>query len=98
VGLAVGIPDPDQDDARMLVGMWVDPARRGDGTAAALVDAVAGWACGDGGRALTLWVVDGNERARRFYEHAGFVATGERAALPTDPAVRESRMARALQS
>ncbi|MCD2188936.1 GNAT family N-acetyltransferase [Actinomycetospora soli] len=96
VGVAVGIDDPDDADARHLVGMWVEPAHRGDGTAARLVEAVLGWARGDGARAVALWVVDGNERARRFYARLGFRATGERGPLPSDPAVLESRLRRAI--
>lgn len=96
VGVAVGIDDPDEPDARHLVGMWVEPAHRGDGTAARLVDAVGRWARADGATALALWVVDGNERARRFYDRLGFRPTGERGPLPSDPTVLESRMRRAL--
>ncbi|WP_018334091.1 GNAT family N-acetyltransferase [Actinomycetospora chiangmaiensis] len=96
VGVAVGIDDPDEPDARHLVGMWVEPAHRGDGTAWRLVDAVVGWAREDGARALALWVVDGNDRARRFYDRLGFRPTGERGPLPSDPTVRESRLRRSL--
>lgn len=96
VGVAVGIDDPDAVDARHLVGMWVEPAHRGRGVADDLVAAVTAWAVEDGAVALALWVVDHNPRARRFYERLGFVATGERGPLPSDPDVTESRMIRAL--
>ncbi|GLZ50394.1 GNAT family N-acetyltransferase [Actinomycetospora sp. NBRC 106378] len=96
VGVAVGIGDPDEVDARHLVGMWVEPAHRGDGTAGRLVDAVVGWARDDGAAALALWVVDGNDRARRFYDRLGFHPTGQRGPLPSDPTVLESRMRRTL--
>ncbi|GLZ49085.1 hypothetical protein Acsp06_52700 [Actinomycetospora sp. NBRC 106375] len=96
VGLACGIPEPGDADGRHLVGMWVEPARRGEGVADLLVDAVVAWARADGGRRLALWVVDGNVRARRCYERLGFTLTGERQPLPTDPSVTESRMLRHL--
>ena len=96
VGVACGIDDPGETGARHLVGMWVEPAHRGGPAAPALLAAVLGWARDDGADALALWVVDGNERARRCYERAGFVATGERQPLPSDGAVMESRMRRAL--
>ncbi|MDL5155855.1 GNAT family N-acetyltransferase [Actinomycetospora termitidis] len=96
VGVAIGIDDPDEVAARHLVGMWVEPAHRADGTADRLVAAVLRWARGDGATAIALWVVDGNERARRFYARLGFTPTGERGPLPSDPAVLESRMRRTL--
>ena len=33
---------------------------------------------GEGFRAATLWVLRGNERARRFYERAGWTVDGAR--------------------
>ncbi|MEJ2860703.1 GNAT family N-acetyltransferase [Actinomycetospora flava] len=98
VGVAVGVPEPDDPDGRHLVGMWVAPEYRGHGVADALVDAVVGWARDEGAVRLALWVVDGNPRARGFYERHGFVATGERGPLPSDPAVTESRMTRSISS
>ena len=47
-----------------------------------LVEAVLGWAREDGAQAVALWVVDGYERARRFYTRLGFRPTGERGPLP----------------
>lgn len=94
VGIAVGIAEPDVPDARMLVAMWVAPERRGDGTAVALVDAVVGWAREDGARLLTLWVVDDNERARRFYARLGFRPDGSRQPMPNRSSIEESRLRR----
>ncbi|WP_345411694.1 enoyl-CoA hydratase [Actinomycetospora chlora] len=96
VGLACGIPEPDDPAGRHLVGMWVEPAERGHGVADDLVDAVLGWARDDGAVRIALWVVDGNPRARRCYERRGFTPTGERQPLPSDPSVTESRMTRGL--
>lgn len=96
VGLACGIPEPEDPCGRHLVGMWVEPERRGQGVADRLVAAVTQWALEEGARRLALWVVDGNRRARRCYERLGFVATGERQPLPTDPSVTESRMTREI--
>lgn len=92
-GLAVGIPEPGDPDGRHLVSMWVAPEHRGRGVADRLVGAVVAWAREDGAACLALWVVDGNPRARRFYERLGFAATGERGPLPSDPSVMEARMA-----
>lgn len=94
VGVAVGVDEPDVDDARMLVSMWVAAPERGSGIADALVDAVTGWAREDGARVLTLWVVDGNARARRFYGRLGFTPDGARKPLPGRPELLESRLRR----
>lgn len=47
----------------------------------------------EGARVLTLFVADGNDRARRLYERLGFRSTGERQPLPSDPARGEERYA-----
>ncbi len=88
IGLAGGYPDNPPE----LVSMWVAPAGRGTGAASALIDAVAGWARDGGATELDLWVVEGNDRARRAYERAGFVATGAvQPVRPGEPRM-ESRM------
>jgi GNAT superfamily N-acetyltransferase len=92
VGLACGIPEPDDENGRHLVGMWVEPAFRGRGLSDLLVAAVMAWTRREGAETLALWVVDGNDRALGFYERVGFEATGERQPLPGAPEVMESRM------
>ena len=93
IGLAIGIADEEEPaDERHLISMWVDPAARGTGVAAALVDAVRGWAAAEGAVALNLWVVDGNEPAARFYTRLGFTDTGVRQLYPRDPSVTERRL------
>ncbi|HEY2191207.1 MAG TPA: GNAT family N-acetyltransferase [Actinomycetospora sp.] len=92
VGLACGIPDPDDETGRHLVGMWVEPAFRGRGLADLLVAAVMAWTRREGAAFLALWVVDDNPRALGLYERLGFEATGERQPLPGSPGVIESRM------
>ena len=91
VGIVAGYVTEDDGDVRHLVAMWVEPAHRGYGAAAPLVEAVCRWAADDGGRAVSLWVADGNDRARRFYERLGFTGTGERQPLPSDPEIGEER-------
>ena len=79
VGIAIGLVDTDDPARCHLVGMWVEPAARGTGTAAALVDTVREWAAGtDGASVLVLGVMDGNEVARRLYVRLGFTPTGRR--------------------
>lgn len=79
-----------------LVSMWVSPAARGNGVGRALVDAVTSWARSRGHGELHLWVTESNSHARKLYERGGFIATGERQPLPSDPALQEIRMRRTL--
>jgi len=50
----------------------VDESAEGQGVGRALMDAAAGWARERGFHRLTLNVFQGNARARRLYERAGF--------------------------
>lgn len=97
VGLVAGYRTGEDGDVRHLVAMWVHPEYRGSGAAARLVDAVRAWAADDGGRVLSLWVADGNDRARRFYARLGFAGTGDRQPLPSDPRIGEERLALRLR-
>lgn len=96
VGIVSFYVEVAQPDERQLVSMWVAPEARGTGVGALLVQAARQAAAAEGAQALTLFVADGNDRARRFYERLGFRATGERQALPSDPCVGEERYAVAL--
>jgi GNAT superfamily N-acetyltransferase len=93
IGLAAGTrgrlaPEESGPHVRQLISMWVAPQFRGSGAAEALVEAVRGWAESDGGRVLALGVMEGNGRARRFYERVGFKATGRTIPSESDPAAR----------
>lgn len=61
-----------------LLSMWVSPEARGTGCADLLVSAVAEAVRAESADRLTLWVADGNDRARAFYLRAGFKPTGVR--------------------
>ena len=73
VGMASGVVE-DEDGAE-LISMWVDPAARGSGVAAALIEAVVEWAR-SAGRATYLMVRSENARAIAAYARAGFVDLG----------------------
>jgi GNAT superfamily N-acetyltransferase len=97
VGLAAGMPSRDGlCHRRDLISMWVHPAHRNRGIAARLMHIVVGWAAGDGAREVALWVADGNATAAAVYRRAGFVPTGRRQPLPSDPAVGEEEWVLAL--
>jgi GNAT superfamily N-acetyltransferase len=72
VGLAGGVPADGDPTAAELFSMWVDPDARGRGVAAALTDAVVGWARGRGYRRVWLEVASGNDTATRTYARYGF--------------------------
>lgn len=93
VGVVGYCTEEGREDERQLVSMWVDPYARGSGAAELLVAAVREAAAAEGARALTLFVADGNDRARRLYQRLGFRPTGERQELPSDPCRGEERYA-----
>lgn len=97
VGLVSFYAEEGREDERQVVSMWVAPRARGSGVAALLVAAVREAAANEGARVLTLFVADGNDRARRLYERLGFRSTGERQPLPSDPARGEERYALRLR-
>jgi RimJ/RimL family protein N-acetyltransferase len=97
VATATGLADPEEPaDVRLLVGMWIDPAHRGQGLVDRLTAAVADWARRDGGRTLRLDVSVGNEVARGAYLRNGFRPTGDRAPMPGRPDVLEEAMTLSL--
>ncbi len=65
VGIVTGIADEAAPaDERHVVSMWVRADARGTGVAATLIQAVREWARAQGAASLSLWVADGNDRAR----------------------------------
>jgi GNAT superfamily N-acetyltransferase len=73
-----------------LISMWVRPQARGYGVGEALIAAVLDWARARQARSVHLWVTETNKPACRLYERCGFSPTGERHALPCNPALGSS--------
>ena len=94
VGLVGCLQRSEAPDEPEIIGMWVRPDQRGTGAADLLIDAAQDWAFSEGAGSLALWVVDGNHRARRFYERHDYAYTGEEAPLPDGRPGREQRMRR----
>jgi GNAT superfamily N-acetyltransferase len=72
VGTWVAAADP---RTTHLISMWVAPVARGRGVAAALVDAVVGWARDRDHHTVELEVAGGNAPAMSAYLRCGFIVT-----------------------
>lgn len=94
VGMASGVPDPDDVSAE-LISLWVHPAARGQGVGDALIEAVTLWATRAGFEALRLAVTPANEYALKLYYRNGFRPTGDPGDV-TDDGHREIVMDRRL--
>ncbi len=62
--------------ACQIQGVWVDPARRGEGLSVAGMAAVVALALGVVAPVASLYVNDYNAPARRAYERVGFAEVG----------------------
>jgi GNAT superfamily N-acetyltransferase len=79
-----------------LYALYVHPAWWSTGTGRALMDAALAKVCAAGYACITLWVLEANARARRFYARAGFAPDGARHLLEDLGNVTEIRYRRAL--
>jgi GNAT superfamily N-acetyltransferase len=61
-----------------ILTMYVEPARWGTGVGRALMAAARAALVEAGHSTARLWVLEANDRARRFYEQAGLSPDGER--------------------
>jgi ribosomal protein S18 acetylase RimI-like enzyme len=80
-----------------LYALYVHPAWWSTGTGRALLDQVLAKVAAAGYRCITLWVLEDNARARRFYERAGFAPDDTSHGLPDLGGVTEIRYRRALR-
>jgi len=76
-GMAAGVRHETDPSVVHLMAMWVHPKIRGSGGADELVSAVVAWAESVGAKSVRLKVIQGNDRARHFYERMGFSITGQ---------------------
>jgi GNAT superfamily N-acetyltransferase len=84
-GLVCGKRDASDPQTVHLLAMWVHPDLRGSGAASALIAAVKAWAAEIGVARVRLGLVEGNMRAQRCYERAGFRLTGRRSQVQFNP-------------
>lgn len=69
-----GTGECDGDTDAVLSAVHVHPAGQGAGTGRLLLETARAQALEWRRRTLRLWVLEGNARARRVYEHLGWVA------------------------
>jgi GNAT superfamily N-acetyltransferase len=93
VGLVFGLLDADDPRAGRVAGMWVAPEARGRGAGRLLLEAVIGWARDRAFTRLTLWVTEGNRPAEALYRTRGFLETGGRDVLGSNPSRTVVQMA-----
>jgi GNAT superfamily N-acetyltransferase len=79
-----------------LYALYVHPAWWSTGTGRALMNEVLARVGQAGYAGVTLWVLEANDRARRFYGKAGFAPDGARHLLEDLGGVTEIRYRRAL--
>jgi len=97
LGFAIFGAEPDRNSPTKgyLASLYVDPAASRRGIATALLAEALESLTMQGRGDVGLWVFEGNERGRKLYERAGFVATGEATTDPRwrAPQVRYRRVA-----
>jgi ribosomal protein S18 acetylase RimI-like enzyme len=74
-------PQPPEHGRAELYAIYVAPGHWSTGAGKALMDGVLALVASVGYTDISLWVMEANERGRRFYEQAGFRVTGESAVL-----------------
>jgi ribosomal protein S18 acetylase RimI-like enzyme len=79
-----------------LYALYVRPAWWSTGTGRALMEKVLARSAAAGYRSITLWVLRDNQRARRFYDRAGFAPDGATNVLTGLGGVLEVRYRRGL--
>lgn len=66
----------DPEETALLHAIYLDESAWGQGIGTALLDATLERLTGHGFGSVTLWVIEANDRARRFYEARGWTTDG----------------------
>ena len=94
LGFVSAGPSRDDDDHRGQVGeiyaIYLAPTAWGHGLGGELLRTAEDDLCERGYRVVTIWVLAGNTRARRFYEQCGYDADGGTQNEEIGPAVLPS--------
>ena len=78
VGVVIAGPDTIEPNVGHLARLYVTPDRWAQGIGSSLHSAATDHLRSAGFEQATLWVLEHNQRARRWYERLGWHATGER--------------------
>jgi GNAT superfamily N-acetyltransferase len=98
-GDLVGMAAADQRDVPGVIrvwGMWVRPDRRRLGLGRALLQALVDWARIEKADRIRLGVSKSNRPAHELYRTEGFIPTGDRRTLRSDPSIIEIEMERKI--
>jgi len=97
VGMAVGLHKKRYDDPILvIVSVFLEREFRGSGVTDEMFRQIEEWGALSGAKRSTLWVEDGNARAAGFYRKMGYAMTLDRAKLPNDSGLWETRMEKVL--
>jgi len=72
--------------------LWISPEFRRSGVASSLIKTVLKRLGKSGITTVWLWILEGNESARRLYEGLGFRSTDKKQPLPNNPSRHEELM------
>ncbi|MGZ4443122.1 MAG: N-acetyltransferase family protein [Nocardioidaceae bacterium] len=98
--------DPDAGNGLVLLAAYDDSSLRhlavrpdhwGRGLASAAISTVTAAMARRGSRTASLWVLEENHRARRLYEHLGWLPAPDRQEAPWPPHPVEMRYTRLLE-
>ena len=78
-------------DERYLEYVWVAPEFRKQRIAFDMLTDIIGELKDSGVQTVFLWILDGNDPARKLYKRLGFVTTKQRQELESDPGRYEER-------
>ena len=93
-GIVACFLNPEELATAHLASMWVAPPYRRQGVGQLLLRTVFEWVEAHHVSKLFLMVTSNNDRAIRFYEHLGFMKTGNTEPYPNNPALFEYEMVR----
>jgi len=97
VGMTTGLLRPDiTPDVVAVVSVFVSADVRRRGVGAAMLSVIEQWAARCRASQTSLWVVETNDSALRFYESVGYRATTDRQMVPSLPPRYETRFVKAL--
>jgi ribosomal protein S18 acetylase RimI-like enzyme len=83
-----------EDDVMWVWGIWLVPSRRGKGVGRRLLDEAMKCALDQGSPHVRLSVTENNTAAETLYRDYGFVETGRRKPLRSDPSLVEVELER----